>query len=195
MSIELIQLPEETALNKLQGHLSLIEGQLLATLAARVPAKQGIVEIGSYKGKSTCWLATGSKAGHRARVFAIDLWTKGWSKPYKAPETFAAFQEQVAAMGHSDLIRAIMMPSLEAVKGRKKPIGLLFIDGSHKYQACRDDYEAWERFVPAGGYVAFHDYSEKQPGVMRVVDEIVAASDRWEHLGVYDRIWVGQRRG
>jgi hypothetical protein len=51
----------------------------------------------------------------------------------------------------------------------------LFIDADHSYDAVRDDSEIWLPHVVSGGIVAWHDYSEAHPGVVRAVDEIVAS--------------------
>ncbi|MCS6951010.1 MAG: class I SAM-dependent methyltransferase, partial [bacterium] len=57
---------------KVEGWLTVEEGELLYQLARACKGKGVIVEIGSFKGKSTIWLAKGSLAGAGVRVFAID---------------------------------------------------------------------------------------------------------------------------
>src|SRR5688500_180349 len=58
---------------KVHGWLTADEGDLLFRLARNVTARMGvIVEIGSWKGKSTIFLARGSLAGSRVRVYAVD---------------------------------------------------------------------------------------------------------------------------
>jgi len=76
-------------LSALKGFLRPIEGETLAKLASIILSDQAIVEIGSYMGKSTCYLASGTTG---AMVYAIDLWEKGnYQKRYKNPKTFLAF--------------------------------------------------------------------------------------------------------
>jgi len=171
------------------------EGQHLSWLAARVPANQGIVEIGSHKGKSSCFLAAGARAGQGAHVWAVDLWTAGAGRTYahySAEETWQTFQRQVESLGLSEAITPVQADSLRAAKYRRRPIGLLFIDGDHHYRACLADYRAWEKFVPAGGFIAFHDYSPRY-GVKRVIDEVLMPSGQWQALGQVGRIWSAVR--
>ncbi len=62
----------------IKGWLKDKEGQLLYDLAKNCTGKGVIVEIGSWKGKSTTWLAHGSKEGNKVRVYAIDPHTAKW---------------------------------------------------------------------------------------------------------------------
>ena len=62
----------ENRFKKIEGFLFPLEGYTLMMLAANGAGEGEIVEIGSYKGKSTCWLATGSKGAGREKVTAVD---------------------------------------------------------------------------------------------------------------------------
>jgi predicted O-methyltransferase YrrM len=56
----------------IQGFLKLEEISLLYDVARRCVDKGVIIEIGSWKGKSTICLALGSKDGPRVKVYSID---------------------------------------------------------------------------------------------------------------------------
>ena len=56
-------------LEALSGLIPHDEGLALADLAAAVPATEAIVELGSFKGKSTAYLAAGAKRGGGAARF------------------------------------------------------------------------------------------------------------------------------
>ena len=59
------------------------------------------------------------------------------------------------------------------------PVDLLVIDGLHDYPAVASDFAAFEAQLTVGARVAFHDYAEYFPGVMALVDELVATG-AWE---------------
>jgi predicted O-methyltransferase YrrM len=65
----------EGILSKVEGMLTLNEGRYLCRLAKLNPRKGPIVEIGSWKGKSTIWLALGAIAVGGDKVYAIDVGT------------------------------------------------------------------------------------------------------------------------
>ncbi len=175
--MSVLELAQQDQLWTLDGLLwSLEEGQRLAYMASRVPRHLAIIEIGSHKGKSTCFLAAGSRAGNGARVYAVDLWDLA---DFIKPSVLEDFRAQVNGAGLEHLITPVRGDSLEVAARWKHRAGLLFIDGCHEYEAVRADYRAWGHLVEPGGYVAFHDYHEQFPGVVRVVDEIVRPSEMW----------------
>jgi predicted O-methyltransferase YrrM len=47
---------------------------------------------------------------------------------------------------------------------RGPPVDLVFIDGDHSPQACREDWDVWHLHVQPGGAVAFHDARLGAPG-------------------------------
>ena len=56
----------------IEGWLTDAEGEFLFRLAAACPPGLPVVEIGSWKGKSTVWLASGVRSSAGTLVFAID---------------------------------------------------------------------------------------------------------------------------
>jgi MMP 1-O-methyltransferase len=130
------------------GWLTDEEGEALYELAKRCSGRGAIVEIGSWKGKSTICLGLGSRAGAEARIFAID--------PH-ADYRFGDFKTNVERAGIADLVTPIASLSQPAADGFDEPIELLFVDGSHEYDLVLEDFEKWVPKVVDDGWVAFHD--------------------------------------
>ncbi len=181
--MSLLVLAQQDELWALQGLLwSVEEGQRLAHMAKMVPRHQAIIEVGSHKGKSTCFLAAGSSAGQGARVYAIDLWDLA---SFNDPSVFDDFRAQVRTAGLEHLITPVRGDSCDLAATWSDKCGLLFIDGCHDYEAVKADYEAWAPLVEPGGFLAFHDYHPQFPGVERVVDEIVRKAPIWSSFRVH----------
>jgi len=182
--MSLLRLPNEDELEAIEGWLRLDEGRRLAYLAQMVPAHLAIVELGSWKGKSTAWMALGSKLGHGARVYAVDHW-KGSPEHqhmFWDPEasTRPEFLGNMKWFGVDDVVTPVTGKTAEVARTWRKDVGLLFIDANHSYESVRDDFLGWSPFVVAGGYLAFHDSGA--PGPRRVIEEIVLRSGQWvEH--------------
>jgi hypothetical protein len=49
----------------------------------------------------------------------------------------------------------------------------LLIDGLHDYASVAADFRHFESALTPSSYVAFHDYADYFPGVMRLVGELV----------------------
>src|ERR1700761_7895342 len=61
-----------SSFGNIDGYLKGKEGYALMLLAMGGPGRGAIVEIGSFKGRSTCFLALGTKLAGREKVIAID---------------------------------------------------------------------------------------------------------------------------
>ena len=149
------------------GFLTDNEGAILFNLARFGMGKGHIVEIGSFKGKSTIWLALGSKSADREKVFAIDPHVgseehqKGERFESKMPEsgsTFDTFIENIRTFQVDNWVEPLVKTSVEAAKAWPgAPIRLLFIDGDHSFEGAELDFLSWEPFVIPGGLIVFHD--------------------------------------
>lgn len=70
-------------------------------------------------------------------------------------------------------LQFINKPSNDLAKTWKEPIDILYIDGDHRYEAVKQDYALFSRFVRETGLIIFHDTNHPQfPGPKRAVDEI-----------------------
>jgi len=135
------------------------------TQARHLPDKANIVEIGSFKGRSTCCFALGC-GDSRKRVFAIDTFN-GNDVDFHHRDFFDQFQQNLRRAGVLDRVTPCRGLSHEVVKTWDRPIDLLFIDGSHEYEDVLADFNGFFPHVIPGGIVAFHDFDEQWPGVVR----------------------------
>ncbi len=147
-------------LDALPGWLSYEEGETLYELAQACTGRGVIVEIGSWKGKSTTCLGLGSRAGNSIPIFAVD----------RHLGTFPEWQANVTAAGIDDLVTPIRGLSQEVVADFHEEIELLFIDGAHTYDLVLADWDLWVPKVVPGGVVAMHD-TTGFPDVKRVAEE------------------------
>lgn len=170
-------------LKSVEGFLASLEGFALYLLAHDGPGSGAIVEIGSFMGLSTCWLARGSMAANREPVTAVDHFVG--SPEHQADEamensillsegtTFNRFQANLDRMGVADHVQPIRSHSADAARTWTEPIRLLFIDGDHSYDGVARDVSLWSQFVVHGGIVALHDVGAS-PDVSRFYDELLA---------------------
>ena len=76
------------------------EGKLFYHTARRCTGEGAIVEIGSWKGKSTIWLGKGSKAGNGVRTYAIDPHTGSPEhQEMEQQPSFEEFERNIARIG------------------------------------------------------------------------------------------------
>lgn len=168
---------------KVEGWLHEMEGLLLYELAKKGSGKGAIVEIGSWKGKSTIWLASGSKSPGREKVFAVDPHTG--SKEHGEVQTFDEFKRNIRLTGVDDYVVPLNMTSEEAERIWKGDIRLLWIDGSHEYKDVRKDFLLWQQNLTDDGVIALHDsyFAWVWPGPTRVAQEFIVGNPFFVNVG------------
>jgi len=181
--------------NKAEGFLSPNEQVTLFSKALNV--KGAIVEIGSWKGKSTIMLAYGSIAGNGNKVYAIDPHTGRPDVPeeYLKIDTFQEFQNNIKNAGVSNVVVPIVKKSEDAISDVTEPVSMLFIDGDHSYESTLKDLELWYPKLVDGGVVAFHDTLSKQLGVKKVVEKYVYKPSKFKFrvLFLVDSMLIAQK--
>jgi len=172
-------------MQKVAGWFTRIEGDFLMKSCSEALGKTSsgnIVEIGSFKGRSTVVLGSVAK-DVEARVWAIDPHEGALTGPkgkHAVPPTFEEFLSNLSAAGLTGTVTPVRKRSSEA--GWARQIAFLFIDGLHDYESVSEDFRTFSVWLEPDGLVALHDYSKQFPGVVRLVDEAVA-SGKFEKTG------------
>ncbi len=171
---------------KLAGMLTYSEVDCLYQLGQYNERAGVIVEIGSWKGKSTVALARGASKVHHENIFAIDP-HKVFPEEGYLEDTLSQFFANIKNTGVEGRVVPMLMTSEEAARGWNKPIRLLWIDGDHRYEAAKLDFALWEPHLVEGGILAMHDTIRKR-GPKRVLWENVFRSDRFQEITIVDNI-------
>ncbi len=183
----------------IQGWLSAGAGSAQYQLARLLAPSEVMVELGSWKGRSTAWLGFAVKDRGNGRVIAIDTWAgtpseslhKELLKDYGKDQLFDEFNANMAQLGLSDVIEARRMSTQQAAREwiGGQCIGVLHIDAGHEYLDVRRDFEMWSPFVVPGGFIVFDDVPS-WPGPTRLITEL----PRWfAHFGATPNQWVFRR--
>lgn len=191
-----------TALADLEGLAPQQTCDLLYDLAADVPHDEAIVELGTYKGKTACYLAAGAQDGHGAHVWTIDphdlpgFRTTTGARPgtldFTRTEIREAAERQISQAGYSRDVTMIRGFSTEVAKTWDGPkIGLLFIDGDHRQHAARLDFRTWQPHLAWDAVIAWDDYSPSHPGVPAAARGMVEKGAITEPK-VYGRVAITQ---
>ena len=182
-----MNIPEDEILiriNEIKSLIEPVEGWLgdqgvenLYRYTLKAPVSN-VVELGSWKGRSTSCLAFAIKDRNEGRVYAVDTW-KGSSEHQQALQSYAddqlynEFIKNITNLNLLDYIEPVKMDSIEA--SRKWPlnlkIGLLYIDASHEYLSVKQDFEFWSPLVATGGYIIFDDVPSWD-GPTKLVNEL-----------------------
>ena len=153
--------------------------QLLAVyrLAATWPVRGDIVELGSWIGLTTSYLATACRVRGEGKVHAVDTFrgTKEGGSRYASVErlggsTLETFRDRIRRAGVDDIVEVLVGLTSDMVhRYQGQPIRMLLIDADHSYEGTRSDFELWSPLVAGGGLIVFHDLL--MPDVARFVND------------------------
>jgi predicted O-methyltransferase YrrM len=172
--------------DRLEGWLSRREIVFLYQTAKQAVGG-AIVEIGSYKGRSTVCLALGSSDGHRVAVHAVDPHVSSMQEDLHEGSSWEIFQRNVREAGIEELVVPWVCRSDEVFERWQQPISLLWIDGDHSYETTRQEVLNFTPFLQDGATVAFHDLPIE--GVQRVIAEVVVPAAHFHHFGQIDQLF------
>jgi predicted O-methyltransferase YrrM len=170
-----------------EGWLTEAQADRLARAAGEIEPQGRIVEIGSFRGRSTIALAKAAPPG--VEVVAIDPHA-GTDRGPRELETSAAtgdadhqrFMENLARAGVKERVRHVRAFSLEALGAVEGEIDLLYVDGAHRYRPARDDIARWGARVKPGGQMLIHD-SFSSIGVTLAIFRLLVAGGEFAYCG------------
>ncbi len=172
---------------KVEGWLTDDQAGRLWEAARRVRAPGRIVEIGSFRGRSTTVLATAAPAG--VEVVAIDPHGGGDRGPQEiAPDSdrgqqdYVAFHVNLERAGVQERVRHVRTPSEDALAAVDGAIAMLYVDGAHRYAPALSDITQWGARVSPGGSMLIHD-AFNAVGVTLVQLRLLALSRSWSYRG------------
>jgi Methyltransferase domain len=175
------------ALEGVEGWFSPDQLARVAARAAAVRPGGRIVEIGSFRGRSTIAIARSAPA--EAEILAIDPHAGNDRGPQEidgfaaaAAEDSDAFLANLARAGVRDRVAYVRKFSHEAFGDVAGPIDLLHIDGAHRFGPARGDIRGWGARVVPGGPMLIHD-AFSSVGVTAAIAAELMFTGRWRYAG------------
>ena len=157
-------------INSVKGFLAEDEGEGLYQLALTASEMGPCLEVGSYCGKSTVYLAAACQVNGQT-LFAVDHHRGSeehqLGEEYHDPElydgdvqkmdSFRQFRDTLSRAKIEDTVVPIVACSAVAGRHWATPLALVFIDGGHALETALLDYRSWASHVIPGGLLLIHD--------------------------------------
>ena len=186
-----------------RGFLPDGEGLRLYEWALETAVMGPILEIGSYCGRSTIWLAQAAKE-KQSLVFAVDH-HRG-SEEHQPGEshhdtelvdakgdvdTLTMFRRNIRLAGLENEVIPVVTDSTRFARSWSGQLGMVFIDGGHSLSAALADFRAWAPRVLPGGILAIHDvFPDPADGGQApfTIWQLATQSGLFEPLGTQDTL-------
>lgn len=172
------------AAEKVSGYMAWEE---LAYLATKAKDAKCIVELGSWKGRSTKAMAMASKG----KVYAVDSWRgsgggdeTGTEAETRGRDTIKGEFYDNVAIPHKNVVVVDVQHEFagSALKHVTGEVDYAFIDGDHAYEHVKRDILTCLDLMAPGGLLSGHDLD--RPEVQKAVGELLPG---WRH--VVGSIW------
>jgi len=175
------------AAKDVDGWMSPDQAKRLYDAAAATRPGDVIVEIGSFRGRSTIVMASAAPDG--VPVVAIDPHAGNDRGPQEL-EGFAAeaatdhdiFNANLAVAGVSGRVRHVRKFSDAAHGEVQGNVAVLYIDGAHRFDPARNDIHVWGRRVTPGGTMLIHDSFSSVGVTLAILRELLVGS-RFRYVG------------
>ena len=201
---------ENDLISNIKGFLDEDEGRCLYEMALKAGSLGPCLEIGSYCGKSTLYLAAACRENDGI-LFSIDhhrgseehqLGEEYFDSELFDPQagrvdTFGRFRATIEKAGIEDTVVPIVCRSEVAARRWATPLSLVFIDGGHAFETVFTDYTAWAGHIVSGGYLLVHDiFADPTKGGQAPyqIYNLAIASDLFREIAMVKSLGVLQRK-
>jgi hypothetical protein len=157
------------------------------------------VEVGSWMGKSACFMGELIKAsGKNIKFDCVDIWSDFCADYAYSQEIndsiltgntmLSKFLKNLEKYNVSNYINPVKSMSWDAAKEYGDlSLDMVFLDAGHDYESVKKDLNAWWPKIKKEGIFAGHDYNHSQEGVTLAVNQFF--SDKKLNIIVKNNSW------
>jgi len=157
--------------NGIPPEIHLADAEVLTLLLNEVK-HQGmvVVEVGSWVGNGSTRVIVEAIRDAGGILYCVDTWAGSDNVRHhqeyrdRYDDMFTVFADNVRKYNGQDIVRPVILPSVEASKTfPDESVDLVFIDGNHGYSYAKQDILAWLPKVRVGGILCGHDCDASYP--------------------------------
>jgi len=150
-----------------------------------------VIEIGSWRGKSTVLLGCAPKVD---KVYSIDPHDYDHRDAWKNEDTWTDIQKNIT-FANRDIILLRGSSFDPEIFKQTESAQTVFIDSNHKDYDIRMNISMYLERLQKGGLLACHDLGGTQYKPLRHLKAEMMASPDYENKGIVDTMWYGTYQG
>jgi predicted O-methyltransferase YrrM len=171
----------DTKAGLIESFVTQTEGKILYEYARK--ARKGIVEIGSFKGRSSIYLAQGSMDGNLVPIMCVDTWKD--CNLHMGEDYYEEFLHNTSQYHKANILIPLRGKSNEVASNFLSDFDVLFIDADHEEKGVFWDWGVWAMKMTEG-IVLLHDIRD-WPAPRKLIDHLELHGlevERFGNLGV-----------
>ena len=151
---------------------------LYSDMVKKFPCGSRFVEVGSWKGKSSSYMAVEIINSNKKIEFTcVDTWKgSACTQELNTNDLYEIFKINMKPL--ENYYKDLKMTSIEAsALFENNSLDFVFIDASHEYEDVKNDIISWLPKIKRGGVLAGHDYwsgPDSWPSVRKAVNETLS---------------------
>lgn len=149
-------------------------------LVKHANSKRSLAEIGVFQGRTSGVLA--AVMDPSGVYFAVDPYPGGGRTGIDFNQRIAHREVRRHAVGRVEWVQATGADAPNDPRLYGKTVDFLFIDGDHRYEGLKADWEAWRDRVAPGGIVGLHDTIGGRFGCERYLHEVILPDPEFERI-------------
>lgn len=176
----------------INGHLTDKEMHFLFIAGAIKTSHGDILEIGSYKGRSTVLLSKAAEFAGNTTLYAVDPLTQPSETDPKINGDNSRTEFYSNIKKHNAKVMFNEMFSQDLAKQWDRPLRFLWIDGDHTFKGVQTDFLGFAKYLVPGGIIGFHDVLNGHIGPLQVFAHEVLLNTKFGACGVVGSIGWAQ---
>jgi predicted O-methyltransferase YrrM len=151
-----------------------------------------VLEIGSFEGRSACWLLANVLTGEGANIHCIDTFAGSMEHAdggLSTAHSLAAFKENVAPW--ADRVTTHVGESGAILPALSGSFDVIYVDGSHTAKDVLTDGVLCWRLLRDGGVLIFDDYQWTRYPQPELNPKLGIDAFMHSHMGWYELLEVG----
>ena len=178
-----------SSFSEIPGWFGKTERVVYDSQVVRADHKARFVEIGCWKGRSSCHMAEKIRSsGKHIEFFCVDTWEGSEEHANESCIQSNTLYDEFCknTLPFQDVIKSLRLSSIEAAEQfDDQSCDFIFIDAAHDFDNVVADINAWLPKLKENGVLAGHDYCATFPGVIQAVEKVFGNKTR-----LYGTCWI-----
>ena len=167
----------------IDGMISDYQGKVIFLLCYLQTIKGDVLEIGSFKGKSTSYIFRAVKETKNGSLHVIDNFKGNSGKEHLYGDFIKEFLKNMKKIGNNDEINVLNGDSEKMlIKVKNNSFRFIYIDGDHSYEGIKRDLYGCLPKLKNGGIIVLDDYFYGFPDLIKSVNKIIGELKNFSYL-------------